>query len=255
MDAPVTTDRPDPRIARLTLRRPERRNAIDKELRHALLEALGAALEDPEVRALVLTGSGGVFCSGGDVSTMSGLDVTTGRARMSDGHRVVRLLASAQKPIVAAVEGWAMGAGAGLACLCDTIVAGRSAKFGFPFFRVGLVPDYALTSTLERRVGAGRARQWLLYARTVAAEEAHAAGLVDDLVEDENVAAFALDRARSLAAQPPHAMALTRRMLAATPMPLELALEMEVQAQTLCFLSPESTEGRTAFLEKRSPRF
>jgi 2-(1,2-epoxy-1,2-dihydrophenyl)acetyl-CoA isomerase len=148
-----------------------------------------------------------------------------------------------------------MGAGAGLALLCDTIVAGRSSRFGFPFFRVGLVPDYALASTLERRVGAGRARQWLLYARTVASDEALAAGLVDDRVEDGAVQEVALQRARELAAQPPQAMALAKRMLAHMPMPLELALEMELMAQSLCFVSGETAEGRAAFLEKRAPRF
>jgi 2-(1,2-epoxy-1,2-dihydrophenyl)acetyl-CoA isomerase len=248
-------DRPGPRIARLTLNRPDRRNAIDRDLRHGLIAALGAALDDSEVRAIVLAGAGGVFCAGGDVTSMTGLDTASGRARMRDGHRLVRLIAAAEKPLVAAVEGWAMGAGAGLALLCDTIVADPSAKFGFPFFRVGLVPDYALAATLERRVGAGRARQWLLYARTVGCDEALAAGLVDERAEDGAVQDLALERARELAAQPPQAMALAKRMLAHMPQPLELALELELMAQSLCFVSGETAEGRAAFLEKRSPSF
>ena len=255
MEQLVLADRPDPRIARLTLNRPNRRNAIDRELRQALIEALSAALEDASVRTLVLTGSGGAFSAGGDVTSMAGLDAAAARARMRDGHRLVRLLGAADKPIVAAVEGFAVGAGAGLALLCDTIVAGRTAKFGFPFFRVGLVPDFALASTLERRVGAGRARQWLLYARTVSSDEALAAGLIDDLTEDAAVQDLALERARELAAQPPQALALAKRMLAHIPQSFEVALDMELMAQTLCFVSSEAAEGRTAFLEKRPPRF
>jgi 2-(1,2-epoxy-1,2-dihydrophenyl)acetyl-CoA isomerase len=255
MEQLVLVDRPDPRIARLTLNRPNRKNAIDRDLRHALIGALATSLEDEEVRALVLTGSAGVFSAGGDVTSMTGLDAASGRARMRDGHRLVRLVAGAEKPIVAAVEGWAVGAGAGLALLCDTIVAGRSAKFGFSFLRVGLVPDYALAWTLERRVGAGRARQWLLYARTVTADEALAAGLIDDLAEDSAVQDLALERAREIAAQPPHALALAKRMLAHVPQPFEVALEMELMAQSLCFSSGEVAEGRAAFLEKRPPRF
>ncbi|HYG85427.1 MAG TPA: enoyl-CoA hydratase-related protein [Azospirillum sp.] len=251
----VTRDTPCPYVARLTLNRPERRNAVDRELRHALIDGVAAALEDPEVRVLVLTGSGGAFSAGGDVASMTGLDTASGRARMRDGQRLVRLLASAEKPLIAAVDGWAVGAGAGLALLCDTVVAGRSAKFGFSFFRIGLVPDYALALTLAQRVGAGRARQWLLYARTVTAEQGLAVGLVDELVEDDAVAATALERARELAVQPPHALALAKRLLAQMPVPLEVALEMELMAQTLCFLSPEAAEGRAAFLEKRPPRF
>ncbi len=255
MEQLVLVDRPGPRVARLSLNRPDRRNAIDRDLRHALHDAFGAVLADAEVRAVVVTGAGGAFSAGGDVASMTGLDPVSGRARMSDGHRLVRLVANAEKPIVAAVEGWAVGGGAGLALLCDTIVAGRSARFGFPFFKVGLVPDYALATTLERRVGAGRARPWLLYARNVSSEEALAAGLVDERVEDGDVQRVALERATELAAQPPHAMALAKRLLAHPPAPLEATLEQELLSQTLCFLSSEAAEGRAAFLEKRSPQF
>src|ERR687888_2798532 len=108
MEPLVLADRPDPAIARLTLNRPDRRNAIDRDLRHALIGALFAALEDPAVRALVLTGSGGAFSAGGDVTSMAGLDAAAARERMRDGHRLVRLVAAAEKPIVAAVEGFAV---------------------------------------------------------------------------------------------------------------------------------------------------
>jgi enoyl-CoA hydratase/carnithine racemase len=223
-------------------------------VREGLTAALEAALADGDVRAVVLAGAGGVFCAGGDVSLPLVGDPAEGRARMQGHQRIVRLLAEAEKPLVAAVEGWASGGGAGIGLLCDTIVAGTSARLGFPFLRGGLVPDYALALTLARRVGAGRARQLLLYGRSVDGARALELGLVDEVVDDELVQATAVERARELAAQPPHALALTKRLLARGT-PLEGVLELELMAQSLSYLSPERAEGRAAFLEKRTPTF
>lgn len=246
----VARDQPAQQVARLTLNRPERRNALSEELRDTLRDELEQALADDAVRAIVLTGAGGVFCAGGDISLPLVTDPAAGRARMEAHHRVVRLLAEAPKPLVAAVEGWAVGAGAGIALLCDTIVAGRAARFGFPFLRGGLVPDTAIATTLPARVGLGRARQLLLYGRDIDAAAALEIGLIDDLVDDELLQQTAIERAVALAAQPPHALALTKRLLA-QPM----ALEPELMAQSLVYLSPERAEGRAAFLEKRQPSY
>src|SRR5690606_25580794 len=122
----VTSSRPSERIALVAINRPERRNAINADVRHGLLEALSAALADPAVRAIVLAGEGGTFCAGGDLTSLAGLDVKAARTRLQSGHRIVRMLAGADKPVVAAVDGFAMGAGAGLALCADTIVLGES---------------------------------------------------------------------------------------------------------------------------------
>jgi 2-(1,2-epoxy-1,2-dihydrophenyl)acetyl-CoA isomerase len=254
--ATVVRDDPRDRVARLTLNRPERRNAINPELRSALRASLAAALEDPSVRAIVITGAGGSFCAGGDLgSAAPDAEPGAARARMAENHRLVRLLWQAQKPLVAAVEGWAVGAGAALALLCDTVVCGRSARFAFSFFRVGLVPDYGLSFTLPRRVGYTRANDLVLYARTLSGADGATIGLVDVAVEDDTVQEAALDRASLLAQQPPTAFALAKRMLTSLSPTLDSALDAEAASQALCFLGPEHEEGKRAFLDKREPRF
>jgi 2-(1,2-epoxy-1,2-dihydrophenyl)acetyl-CoA isomerase len=256
VDGPVLRDEPREAVARLTLNRPARRNAIDPPLRSALLDHVAAALADPGVRAIVITGAGGTFCAGGDLaSAATSSDPGAARARMTENHRLVRLFWHSEKPLVAAMEGWAVGAGAGLALLCDTIVAGESARFGFGFLRVGLVPDYALSHTLPRRIGHARAADLLLRAGEMSAADGAEIGLVDVAVMDDVVQEVALDRASLLAQQPPTAFALAKRMLLASSTTIDGALEAEAASQALCFLGPEHDEGKRAFLEKRQPRF
>jgi 2-(1,2-epoxy-1,2-dihydrophenyl)acetyl-CoA isomerase len=256
VEALILRDDPRDRVARLTLNRPERRNAINPQLRAALREGLADVLADPGVRAIVIAGAGGSFCAGGDLaSATSGSDAASARARMTENHRLVRLLWHAEKPLVAAVEGWAVGAGAGLALLCDTIVAGRSACFAFSFLRVGLVPDYGLSLTLPRRIGHSRAADLLLSAGQVNGEDGAQIGLVDVAVEDDAVQEAALDRAILLAQQPPMAFALAKRMLVASASTVDATLDAEAASQALCFLGAEHDEGKRAFLEKRAPTF
>lgn len=242
-------------VARIALNRPEKRNALNPELRGALIEAVGAALAESSVRALVLSGEGEHFCAGGDIESLAGLDAEAARARMQNNHRLVRLLAQAEKPVVAAVEGYAVGAGAGLALLADTIVLAEGGTIGFPFFRVGLTPDYGILHTLPRRVGPAQARQILLYARMLTGADAQAMGLADELVGDGETGAKAHELALELAAMPPHAFGLAKRHLAMAPQSLEATLEMEAMAQSLCLTGDEFAEGHSAFLEKRAPKF
>ena len=251
----VKIDYPEDRVARLTLDRPERRHALSAELRAALIDGLEQVLSDGQVRAIMITGSQGNFCAGGDISTMKDLSAEAGRARMQAGHRLVRLLAYAEKPIIAAVEGYAMGAGAGIALWCDTVIAGEGAHMGFPFFRIGLVPDYAITYTLPRRVGEGRARRILLNAMTLGAAEALAEGLIDEVVPDSEVQSRAVAAAAEMARQPVTAVALTKKLLHSTPGELETLLQKEALSQALCLVSDDHKEGTAAFREKRRPNF
>ena len=251
----VTTESLAEGVVRIGLDRPEKRNALSPDLRAGLIAAITAALGDGEVRAVVLAGNGGHFCAGGDIDSMDGLTPQSGRARMKINHGLVRLIAEAEKPVVAAVQGYAVGAGAGLALLADTVVMGEGASIGFPFFRIGLVPDYGILFTLPRRVGVARARQILLYARTLKGAAALAAGLADELVGDDEVEARALRCATELARQPPFAFAMAKRQLGLWPVDLTAALEMEATAQSACFASAEFAEGRAAFADKRAPQF
>lgn len=251
----VSFETPAPGIARIAINRPDKRNAIDPEARRGLIDALTAAMEDDKVHAVVLGSSGGHFCAGGDIDTMAALDVAAARARMKDNHRLVRLLAEAEKPVVAGVEGAAVGAGAGLALLADTIVLAEGGTIGFPFFRIGLTPDYGILYTLPRRVGSARARQMLLYARMYKGQEAYEAGLADEIAAEGAAETRALELAGELAAMPPHAFALSKRHLAMAPATLEATLEMEAMAQSLAFNGPEFEEGRAAFRARRKPAF
>lgn len=242
-------------ITRIAINRPDKRNAVSPEARNALIDAVSEALADNEVHAIVLGSTEGHFCAGGDIDSMTALNVASGRVRMKENHRMVRLLAEAEKPIVAGVEGFAMGVGAGIALLCDSIVLAESGALGFPFFRIGLTPDYGILFTLTRRVGQAKARQILLYAEMRKGQDAVDVGLADELVSDGQAEARAIERAQVLAAMPPHAFALTKRHLAMEPQSLEEALEMEAMSQSLAFVGSELEEGRTAFLEKRKPDF
>ena len=251
----VTIETPQAGIARLAINRPDKRNAINPETREALIEGIGGLLADDDVHCIILGSTDGHFCSGGDITSMDKLDVRAARVRMQQNHRLVRLLLEAEKPVIAAIEGFAVGAGAGLAMLADTIVLAESGTIGFPFFRVGLTPDYGILYTLPRRVGAARARGILFHAAMLRGADAIDAGLADELVPDGKAEERGLALALSLAAMPPHAFGLVKRHLAMAPLSLESTLEMEAMAQSLGFNGPEFAEGRAAFADKRKPNF
>lgn len=242
-------------VVRIVMAHTDARNAMGEALRGALLEALVPLQLDPACRVLVIASDLRDFSVGGDLSRMDALsDPKAGRARMQSAHRLARHLLAWDKPMVAAVNGYAMGAGAGLALICDTVVMGEGAAIGFPFARVGLAPDFAMAYTLPRRIGLARARQALLYARTFKAAEALAIGLADDVVPDDRIGEVAMERAMDLADLPSHALALTKRMLDHAGS-AEAVLEAEVTSQALCFATDDFREGVAAFREKRKPRF
>jgi 2-(1,2-epoxy-1,2-dihydrophenyl)acetyl-CoA isomerase len=251
-DAMRLIEERDGAVLVLTLDYPARRNALAMPLRTAMLSALEAAVADRSIRAVVLTGAGGHFCSGGDISGMEVKDALAGRERMRRSHALVRLMVTGQLPIVAAVEGFCVGAGLSLACACDTIVAAEDARLGAGFGRIGLMADLGLPHTLPARIGQGRARQILLYHHQLTAPEAERIGLIDHVVPRGHALATALEKARFLAGQAPAPMALTKQILGEG---LDRALEDERTFQSTLFLTEDFNEGRAAFLEKRAPRF
>ncbi len=251
-DAMRLVEERDGAVLVLTLDYPARRNALAMPLRMAMLAALETALADRTIRAVVLTGAGGHFCSGGDISGMDVADALAARERMRRSHALVRLMVGGALPIVAAVEGWCVGGGLSLACACDTIVAAEDARFGAGFGKIGLMPDLGLPFTLPLRIGQGRARQMFLYHTQVTAAEAERMGLVDAVVPKGHALATAMEKARVLAAQAPAPMALTKQILAEG---LDRALEDERHFQSTLFLTADSQEGRAAFLEKRAASF
>lgn len=236
----------------LTLAHPERRNALAVPMRERLVEALEAIETDASARAVIITGEGGTFCAGGDLSGMDVSDLASGRERFRLTHRLVRLLVKARLPILAAVEGHCVGAGLSLAMCCDTVVAAEDARFAAGFGRVGLIADLGLLHTLPARIGGGRARQLLLYGDVIGGAGAEQIGLVDRVVAPGQTLAAALDRAAGFAESAPLPIALTKQFLAAG---LDAALDWEREVQSALFLTADHEEGKAAFLSKRAPRF
>jgi enoyl-CoA hydratase/carnithine racemase len=236
----------------LTLDFPERRNALGMPMRERLVAAFERLEADAALRAIVLTGAGGQFSAGGDIAGMNAADLAAGRERFRTTHRLVRLMVKSAKPIIAAVEGHAVGAGLSLALCCDTIIAAADARFASSFGRVGLIADLGLLHTLPARVGQGRAREMFLYGETVTAPDAERIGLIDRMVPNGAALEAALARAAAFETTAPLPVALTKSYLARG---LDAALDWEREVQSALFLSADHAEGKAAFLAKRAPRF
>ncbi len=221
-------------------------------MRRALTEALEAVEAEPAVRAVVITGAGGTFCAGGDISGMDVTDLASGRERFRATHALVRQMIKLRAPIVAAVEGFCVGAGLSLAMCCDTVVAAEDAQFAAGFGRVGLIADLGLLHTLPARIGQGRARQVFLYGERMSAVEAERIGMIDRVTVSGQALAAALERARAFADAAPLPLALTKQFLAAG---LDAALDQERELQSALFLTADHAEGKAAFLGKRAPNF
>lgn len=248
----MLTQARDGAVAILTMDYPARRNALAMPMRAALADALERIEADAAVRAVVLTGAGGIFSAGGDISTMNAADFAAGRERFRTTHRLVRIMVKGSKPLIAAVEGFAVGAGLSLALCCDTVVAAEGAQFAAGFGRLGLIPDLGMLHTLPLRVGQGRARQIMLYGERVAARTALEIGIADHLVPQGAALEHALQRARVFEAGAPLPVAMVRQYLARG---LDEALEWERDVQSALFLTDDHKEGKAAFLAKRAPGF
>ncbi|PND54374.1 enoyl-CoA hydratase [Mycobacterium sp. ENV421] len=254
----VLLDRPRPAVAVLTLNRPGARNSLGWQTWHQLGAAIDEVAADDDCRAVVLTGAGGTFCAGGDVKTSPsrGAGLGAPAARLLVGQRVLDTLLKLPKPVLAAVEGPAVGAGWSLALACDLVVAARDAVFAAPFVARGLVPDCGAAWFLTRALGRHRATALLLSGERLTAPQAAGAGLVSQLAEPGAALTVATDLAASLARGPAEALRLTKGMIrGALDVPLERFLELEWLSATLDLTGPDAAEGRAAFVEKRDPDF
>lgn len=236
----------------LTLNLPKKRNAVSRAMCEAMLAELDKAGGDPDIRAVVITGAEGTFSAGGDFDDMSQRSIEGWRNHFEHVVRLPRRLITYSKPIIAAVEGWAVGAGLSLACCCDMIVAADNARFAYGFDKVGVLPDMGLVYTLPKRVGVVRARQIMLWGESFTAEKA----LVDGLVDELSLAGQALERALMLAEAvangPPLPTAYLKSFLAED---LDRALAFEKDCASVIFTSADHAEGMAAFKAKRSPHF
>ena len=251
--ASMLAEERDGAVVTLTLCNLARRNAFATPMRLSLRDTMARLGADDTVRAVILTGEGSHFCAGGDVSDMRQREIGEGRERLRPVHDLVRLMACGAKPIIAAVEGWAAGAGLALALLCDTVIAGDTARFKAGFGDVGLIADTGLLHTLPARVGPGPAKQILFYGEALSATEARALGIVDSLVPGGTALEVARQRAALLATRAPLPIAFTKAVLGGGGLDAVLAREMDLQG--LLYRSSDHREGQAAFLEKRAASF
>jgi enoyl-CoA hydratase/carnithine racemase len=254
MEAIVTVEHTD-FIAWVSMNQPERRNALTPEMRDALIDVFERLAENADCRAVILGGSDRSFCAGGDLSSLPSGDTLASRKRMAQAHRLLRLITELSKPVIAAVDGTAFGAGMSLALACDYVLCSERARFCTAFSNVGLMADMGLLWSLPQRVSAGQVRRLLFTSVVVDGDEALRLGLADQLVTSEELRQSALDIATQFAGAPPLSVALTKAALTRMPAPLQNVMGLELDGQSQLFSSADFTEGRYAFLEKRRPQF
>jgi len=248
-------------VATLTLNRPERLNALGDTLRDDLQDAVTLASDDPDVRVMIVTGAGKGFCSGGDVKAMSERKESgSGRPlleKVAPGRdRTVLALRDAPKPVIAAVNGAAAGAGFNLALCCDMRLASTAAKFSQAFVKRGLHPDWGGTYFLPRIVGTAKACELIFTGAIIDADEALKLGIVSAVHAPEELLPAAHALARKIADGPPIAIRLAKRGIYHNlECDLRQALEYETFAQNICFDTEDAAEGIRAFVEKRAPSF
>ncbi len=245
-------------VATITFNRPQKKNAMSWVMFNEIHSAFDRAASDPEVRCVVVTGAGGAFCSGADLSDPANIVGSTGefkdRMRIIDG--IVRSFIGCPKPTIAKVTGVAAGAGCNIALGCDLIVASTDASFAELFVKRGLVVDFGGTWALARLLPLTKAKELALLGETISAREADRLGLLNALCDPSEIDSIVKDKAQRLAALPPHTVAMIKENLnRAAERSLEENLQVESSAQTIAFSTEDMREAVAAFLEKREPRF
>jgi 2-(1,2-epoxy-1,2-dihydrophenyl)acetyl-CoA isomerase len=239
-------------VATLTLDNPSKRNALDPAMRVEVSEVVMQIRRDPSIRALILTGANGHFCAGGDLKNIAtvGLDNQGWRQRLQDLHTWLQELLTLDRPVIAAVDGAAAGAGFSLALAADFVLATPRARFCMSFLKVGLVPDCGAFYTLPRIVGVQRAKELMLSARDVEGPEALQLGLVMELHEPDALMARAQALAASFVHASPMAVSLIKRTFAGWGGELSTSLENEANAQALAMGTQEHKTAVNRFLNK-----
>jgi len=249
----------DGAVAVLTMNRPRAKNALDNALLEALTREIGKAAEDTSVRAVVLTGAGGAFCSGADLkAAMSAGPEVFDRVEeaIAAYHRITRAIVGAPKPVIAMVEGGAVGFGCDLALACDLRIMAEGAYLQEKFVKIGLMPDGGGTFWLPRLVGLARAMEIMLTGEPVNAEQALSLGIVNRVLPVSDLKRETMALAQKLAKGPPIAFAeikkAVRQSFAGT---IDAALDQEKVGQSRCLKSADCMEGVMAWMQKREPEF
>lgn len=240
-------------ILTLRINRPEKKNALTNAMYTSLAVAIEAAKTDAQVRVLVFAGCPEIFCSGNDLKDFLS---ATGSLHELPVGRFIRALGSFEKPVVAAVNGAAVGIGTTLLLHCDLVYVGQAARFQLPFTNLGLCPEFASSYLLPRFLGHVRAAELLLLGDMINADKALALGLVNEVLPPEDVEARAYSQAKRLAAQAPEALRISKRLMRQSyEQGMQQAIDIEVEHFDKLLKGPEMKEAIAAFMEKRKPDF
>ena len=247
-------------VATITLNRPDKLNAFIGHMRRDLAEALEHAGSDRNTRVVIITGAGRAFCAGGDIAFMAELmqrrDAEEFSRILGAGRRVILAIRQMTKPVIAAINGPASGAGCNLALACDLRIAANTATFSQSFAKVGLHPDWGGTYFLPRLVTPNKACELFFLGESIDAAEAARLGIVNQVVAPEELESATIELAQRLRAAPPIALAAAKHAVyMSQTAELEEMLRYETEAQLRCFESDDGHEGVHAFLEKREPKF
>jgi 2-(1,2-epoxy-1,2-dihydrophenyl)acetyl-CoA isomerase len=245
-------------VATITLNRSDTLNALDLEVAQEVEFAIKELEKDKNIRVGIITGAGRAFCSGGNLKVIPKAvkDARAGRDYLKAMHKMVLALVNLSKPLIAAVNGHAVGAGCNLALLADIIIASDKAKFSEIFVKVGAIPDLGGLFFLPRFLGLARAKELIFLGDIIDAREAERIGLINKVVPHEELKDITKDLARRLAKGPPLAIAIAKNIIQrGLGEALNTILDLEAYGQGVCFESQDYREGVRAFFEKREPRF
>ncbi len=244
-------------VGLIRINRPEAMNSLNEEVLNGLSEAVDGAGADPEIRAVIITGEGRAFVAGADIAGMEPLDEEGGYAWARLGQKVFRKIETLNKPVIAAVNGFALGGGCELAMACDIRLAGEKAKFGQPEVGLGITPGYAGTQRLPRLVGKAKAMELIFTGDIIGAGDAAAIGLVNRVVPQETLMEEAFALAEKIAKNAPVAVAYSKKAIVEglEAGDMDKAAEIEAALFGKCFATADQKEGMGAFLGKRKPDF
>ncbi len=243
-------------LAIVTIDRPEALNALNNALLTELKEMFTELSDDETVRAVILTGAGKAFVAGADIAAMNAMTPIEGRQMMVLGHSVMDLIEEMEKPVIAAVNGFALGGGCELSMACDIRIASEKAKFGQPETGLGIIPGFGGTQRLPRLVGRSMAKYLLFTSDVIGAQRAEQIGLVEMVVPAESLMEEAKKVARKIMANGPIAVGLVKKAVnKGYDLPIKEATQLEIELETVAFATEDKTEGMTAFQEKRDKVF
>ncbi|MBI3744396.1 MAG: enoyl-CoA hydratase [Chloroflexi bacterium] len=253
------------RIARITLNRPDRLNALNRDLELALIEAIHDVAKDDSVNVVILTGNGRAFCSGGDVSGLGGARTGTGyqseviddiRRNFAHAQEIVLGIQRMEKPTIAMVNGIASGAGMDIACACDIRTGCDKTRFMSAYIRIGLFPGWGGAWLYPRVMGVPKAAEFMFTGDFLEADEAHRIGMLNKLVPQDQLESATMELARKIANGPPIALRLAKlNLYKGLEIDLETAMKFAAASETITLTSQDHREGTAAFREKRAPKY